>query len=181
MSYLAGGNSGPGAEPGRNRWPAISALVVLLLAVMAGGIYSWARWGAGRTDRTPHRAVDLHEAKKAFLAEIEAGRWEAAYQSTTASFRGRVSQQAFSERAERYRAFKQKPGVRGVEGSAGDTLWGDHGPRQQVFTNTLEDREGNQLRYSVMVVQEDGDNGQPIPRVAEFTVVVGGAEAPEKR
>jgi hypothetical protein len=140
VSEFQGGNSG--AKPVRSRWPAIGALMVLLLAVVAGVIYSWAHWGAGRTDRSPQSAVDFHKAKKAFLAEIEAGRQEAAYQSTTASFRGRVSQQAFSERADRYRACKQKPGVRGVEGSAGDTLWGDHGPRQQVFTNTLEDRQG---------------------------------------
>jgi hypothetical protein len=158
-------NSRLGARPARDWW--LGGLLTLLTVVLAGLGYAWLARTAEPTDPGPRSAGEFPATAQAFLADLEAGRWEAAYQTMTVSFRERVSPQDFAERAQRYRAFKQRPGTRGVEGTAGDTIWGDHGPSRQTFTNTLEDREGSRLRYSVTLVRADSGSD---PRVAEFTV-----------
>jgi hypothetical protein len=151
----------------------IGVLISLPLLVAFGLVYYWIDWNAARADRRYQSSGDYLKVYQAFLENIEADRLEAAYQMTTASFRGRVSQEAFNERARRYSAFKQRPNTRGIEGGASGPVGGDYrGQNQMVFTSTLEDGAGERLQNSIAVLQADSIfyRRPPPPQVGEFTV-----------
>jgi hypothetical protein len=138
-----------------------------------GLIYYWIDWETARLDRRDQSSGGYQDARRAFLEDIEAGRLDAAYRSTTASYQGQVSRAAFEERARRYLAFVRKPGVQGIEGGASGPTGGDYrGPNRMTFTGTWEDGVGGRLRMSVTVLREDSilHRRPPPPRVGGFTV-----------
>jgi hypothetical protein len=159
----------------------IGGLIALLLLVAVGLLYYWIDWSAARAERRDQSSADYLKAYQAFLENIDTDRLEAAYQWTTATFRRRVSQEAFNERARRYRAFKKRPDTQGIESGSSGPVGGDYrGPNQMVFTSTLEDGAGKQLQYSITVVQVDSIfyRRPPPPQVGEFTVQEVTAKAP---
>jgi hypothetical protein len=148
-----------------------------------GLVYYWLDWEAARLDRREQSSGIYQDAHHAFLEDIETGRLDAAYRSTTASFQRQVSRAAFEERARRYLAFTRKPGARGIEGGASGPTGGDYrGPNRMTLTGTWEDGLGSRLRTSIAVVHEDSilDRRPPPPRVEEFTVEEVPPKAPDK-
>jgi hypothetical protein len=153
----------------------IGGTVALLLAAVVGLAIYWDNWRSARENwQVPTRTEPYLKVHAAFLEDIEAGRTDAAYQATTDSFRKRVGRDEFEARAARYRAFKQRAGVAIKESDIRGPAGGDV-PRtnQMSATNTCEDAGGEQLRDSVIVVQEADSffRRHPPPlRVEEFTV-----------
>src|SRR4051794_629783 len=173
MSNAAG--SGSDRRHGR-RWVVAVLVVLAALAVLAAGglFYYWMEWTDARSDRPGERADGYLKAHAAFVADIEGGRLDQAYQSTTTSFRRRVSREEFDERVRRYLAFKQRPADRGGSASSSGPAGGDvRGPNQMTLSETAEYADGTQTEVSIPVVFEDSflDRRPPAPRVGDFTVV----------
>jgi hypothetical protein len=162
-----------GSDRRRGRRWLTAALVALLLVAAGGLFYYWMKWADARADRPDERADGYLKARDAFLADIEAGRLDQAYQSTTASFRRRVTREEFDERVRGYLAFKQRPADRGGSASSSGPAGGDvRGPNQMTLSETAEYADGTQTEVSVTVVFEDSffDRRPPPPRIGDFTV-----------
>lgn len=158
---------------GRRVIVALIALVALVVGGAAGLIAYTVAWADARTDRADQQSDGYLKAHAAFVADIEAGRLDAAYQSTTPAFRHRVSREEFDERARRYLAFKERPPERGGSASSSGPTGGDYrGPNQMTLSETAEHADGTQTEVSVTVVFEDSffDRRPPPPRVGDFTV-----------
>jgi hypothetical protein len=162
-------------EPGRrrSRWWVIPALIALVVGGTAGLIAYTVAWADARADRADQQSDGYLKAHAAFVADVEAGRLEQAYQSTTPAFRRRVSREEFDERARRYRAFKERPPERGGSASSSGPTGGDYrGPNQMILSETAEYADGSQTEVSITVVFEDSffDRRPPPPRVGDFAV-----------
>ena len=160
----------------------IGAAAALLVLVMVGLVYYWVEWSDARGDRRDQYSRDYLAAQGTFLEAIDAERLDAAYQSTTPSYQGRVSRDEFAERARRYLAFKRKPGAGQQGGRASGPIGGDHtGPNRMAVGETWADTAGNRLQLSMAMVFEDSIlyRRPPAPRVGEFAVEVSPA-APGK-
>jgi hypothetical protein len=173
MSNAAMDGPRPALRARRNRRLVIGGLLALLLLVGLGLVSYWVDWETARLDRRDQSSGHYQEARLAFLKDIEAGRLDAAYRSTTASFQRQMTRSAFDERVRRYLAFVRRPGARGIEGHASGPTGGDcRGPNKMTIAGTWEDGVGGRLRMSTTVVQEDSIlyRRPPRPRVGDFTV-----------
>ena len=103
---------------GRRVIVALIALVALVVGGAAGLIAYTVAWADARTDRADQQSDGYLKAHAAFVADIEAGRLDAAYQSTTPAFRAP---------REPRRVRRAGPPVPGVQGAAARA----RGERQQ--------------------------------------------------
>jgi hypothetical protein len=157
----------------RGRLWVVAALGALLVGAAAGLFSYWMAWTDARADRADQRSDGYLKAHAAFLADIEAGRLDQAYQSTTPAFRRRVSREEFDERTRRYLAFKERPADRGGGASSSGPAGGDvRGPNQMILSQTADHADGTRTEVSVTVVFEDSffDRRPPPPQVGDFTV-----------
>jgi hypothetical protein len=157
----------------RGRLWVLVVLGALLLGTAAGLLSYWIAWTDARADRADQESDGYLKAHAAFVADIEAGRLDQAYQSTTPAFRRRISREEFDERARGYLAFKNRPADRGGSASSSGPTGGDvRGPNQMVLSQTSEYSDGTQTEVSITVVFEDSffDRRPPPPRVGDFTV-----------
>jgi hypothetical protein len=161
--------------PRRGRRLLIGGTAALLSVAAVGlGLY-WYEWKTAREGwRVEARMEPYGKVRAAFLEDIEAGRVDTAYDATTDAFKGRVGREEFEARAGRYRAFKQRPGIRPDEaGASGPGGGGDPRTTNQMMTrDTWADADGRRLRVSVTVVQEADSffyRRPPPLRVGEFT------------
>jgi hypothetical protein len=154
-------------------------LTAALLLVVGGGLivclalyrrdWNSAREG-WRVETSPEPYLQV---RAAFLADVEAGRLDAAYQAATPSFRGLVGRKKFEAAASCYRAFRQRPGARNEAGpnplrltlnlddlgpptgSARQRKKDDSPRGYSVFASDYwTAADGARLRVSVTVVQE---------------------------
>src|SRR3954447_17398780 len=140
----------------RGRLWVLVVLGALLLGTAAGLLSYWIAWTDARADRADQQSDGYLKAHAAFVADIEAGRLEAAYQSTTPAFRRRVSREDFDERARRYLASKARPAERGGGASSSGPTGGDYrGPNQMILSETADHTDGTQTEVSITVVFED--------------------------
>jgi hypothetical protein len=162
----------------------VGLLAVPVLLAVSLLYYYFIDWNAARRDGRAQDSGGYLKAYQMFLENMDADRVEVAYRSTTAAFRRRIDQGTFHERARRYQEFKKKPDTRGSESGASGPVGGDYGgPNRMVFTSTLEDGAGNQLRMSITVAQEDSifNRRPPSPQVSEFKVETVSAPAHGQR
>jgi len=160
----------------RRRLLLIGGALLLILAVAIGiGLYM-DRWLSARVNwqNEMQTSVPYQKVYGAFLHDIDADQLDSAYDSTTDSFRRQTSRDGFKEAARRYRTFKQKPTVRGVEATARGPAGGDVGPtNEMVQTFTLEDDNGDRMTCSITIVQEKDSllyRRPPSPRVDKLVV-----------
>src|SRR3954447_141147 len=129
----------------RGRLWVLVVLGALLLGTAASLLSYWIAWTDARADRADQQSDRYLKVHAAFVADIEAGRLDAAYQSTTPSFRRRVSREEFDERARGYMAFKERPADRGGSASSRGPTGGDYrGPNQMTLSETSEYSDGTQ-------------------------------------
>jgi hypothetical protein len=101
----------------------IGGVIVLLVVGAVGLVVYWMEWKSARENwAIPTSTVPYSKVLATFLEDIEAGRVDAAYGSTTDSFRKRVGREAFEARAGRYRAFMQRAGLAIWKSGSGLTL-----------------------------------------------------------
>jgi hypothetical protein len=135
-----------------------------------GLIYYWVDWQTVR--QIDQNSVDYRKVYLSFMEDIETGRLDDAYQSTTASFQGQTSRTTFGERVRHYLDFKGKFAQAIEAGSSGPVGGNYRGPNRMSFTHVWEDKHKNRMQVSVSVVQEDSIfyHRPPPPKVGDFTV-----------
>jgi hypothetical protein len=119
--------SGLPAEPAPRQRPSPIARgfalggIVLPVVLFAGAVWYCVDWrnarkaAADQENRPQFVGNDerkYEETAKAFLADIRAGRLDAAYESTSAGFKKRMSRQAFFDLVDKYPAVKRPPDAR---------------------------------------------------------------------
>jgi hypothetical protein len=165
----------PARARARRRRPLVVGVLAVVLVAGLGLLYYWIDWERARQDLRG-READYNTVYQTFLNDLHAGNLDAAYDSTTDSFRERVSRAEFETRVQRYLDFEKRPGVRGAEGGHS----GGHG--WEKFDHVLEDADGNRLKKTLSLTHEDGflHRRPPPPRVDDFTADELAARPPRK-
>jgi hypothetical protein len=160
--------------------------IILPLVLLAGAVWYCVDWRNARTETTDHgnwpRYVRGDEreykvAADAFLADVRAGRLDAAYESTSSGFKKRMSRQEFFDLLNKYPAVKHPPDARTIgmhSGSSGPWGTSDH----YLFHNQASFQEGRtfgdkaSFDCNITVARDDRIfhyRPRP-PRVDEFTL-----------
>jgi hypothetical protein len=162
------GESGTSSDEPRlvvlGRRTAVALLLVAAVAAIGLGLY-WLDW---RNSREGWKVETNHEpylkVRRAFLADVEASRLDAAYEATTHRFRELHGRAEFEAAVRRFREFRERPGARNEAGEnprvillpIGD-MGNKQGARGEQFSVFLSDTwvaaDGSRLRVSVTVVQ----------------------------
>jgi len=159
--------------------------VLLPVVLLVGLVCYCIDWRNARVEETGDRGEtryagqndkEYKDVADAFWADIGAGRLEAAYQSTSAGFKRRMSQQGFIELVNKYPVLKADPKTIRAWGH------GESGPRstsdaylfhnQASYEHGLGGSDGKYAEFTITVVREDRIfhyRPRP-PRVDEFTV-----------
>lgn len=166
----------PSQATSRRRRPlVVGVLVAVVLVAGLGLLYYWLDWKRAREEMRG-QGPDYNTVYQAFENDLHAGNLDAAYESTTDSFRKRVSREEFERRVRRYLDFEKRPDVRGRQaGHSGGHGW-------EKSERVLEDAEGNRLRKTVSLTHEDGflHRRPPPPRVDDFTAEEAAPRPPGK-
>jgi len=103
--------------------------VLLPIALVIGAHLYYYQWGRAREEawRYGERFENYQPIRQEFLAHLLAGRIDAAYESTTADFKSRISREQLAELARRYVAYVNLPDVRGGGNGSSGPVAGDRG------------------------------------------------------
>ena len=161
--------------------------ILLPLALLAGVVWYYVDWRNARIEATDDgnrtRYVggnerEYEEAADAFVADIRAGRLDAAYQSTSAGFKKRMSRQEFFDLIDKYPAVKRPPEtpvvVSSQSGFSGPWGMSDHYlfHNQASFHHALAWADRASFDCTIIVARDDRIfycRPRP-PRVDEFTL-----------
>jgi hypothetical protein len=173
-------DAGPGTAAAPSRLArVVAALGVLLPLLLAAGVIAYyVDWTNARDElRRTEGSTAPQRVHQDFLAAVGGGRLDDAYGLTSAAYKARVSRGRFGELAERYIAYRNRPG-RTAKGSGGRASWG---PDSFTDYEYGIDAEGRYTKVMVKVVREKDSifyRRPPPLGVGDFTVEEGSPPHP---